>query len=55
MENPDIDLYIEQDNEDARRLDGLDYAVIGVDQKGNLVSVHYRMVEQFMYESDMSK
>ena len=54
MENPDIDLYIEQANEDAIRFDGLDYAVIGVDHKGNLVYDHYRMVEQFMCESDMT-
>ena len=54
MENPDIELYLEQANEDAIRFDGLDYAVIGVDHKGNLVYDHYRMVEQFMCESDMT-
>ena len=54
LHNPDNCHSSEQASSPPLLFDGLDYAVIGVDHKGNLVYDHYRMVEQFMCESDMT-
>jgi hypothetical protein len=36
-DNPHIDLYLDGADPEAIRFDGLDYAVIGIDQNGLLV------------------
>ena len=48
MENPNLEYYLETADPYAIRFDGLDYAIIGTDDKGNLVYCYDRMIECFV-------
>jgi len=54
MDNPNVELYLEQADPEAIRFEGLDYAMIGNDHNGLLVYDYDRMIECFMSDSDMT-
>jgi len=54
MENPNLDLYLEQADPEAIRFDDLDYAIVGTDNNGLLVYDYDRMIECFIEDSEMT-
>lgn len=54
MDNPNVELYLEQADPEAIRFDDLDYAIVGTDSNGLLVYDYDRMIECFIANSEMT-